>query len=296
MNVAPWSLPVDADRSTPDAGTDLDLLPVYGELAPSPCNLRPWAFRRTRDALEVGPDTTLAPALGDAAHREVILSCGAALLNMRMALRHFGRRDAVTRIPELHSSWALARLTAERRLRPSAADDTLFHAIRRRHTATHGFVDHAVPPGMFEELRMVARRHGAWLHGVVSPTERGELCDLAFEAFAALSGHGDAAACAQWGGPRDAAEMAAAARHTRRLLLDAPVVAILGTDEDEAPDWLTAGEALEAVLLHAAANGILAAYVNQPLRVAELRPWVRIAAGHGGAPHVLFALGYVAGP
>jgi hypothetical protein len=75
------------------------------------------------------------------------------------------------------------------------------------------------------------------------------------------------------------------------MVRHAPVLMLLGTYGDDAAHWIAAGEALEAVLLHAAAHETYAAYANQPLRLPKLRPWVTAVAGHRGSPHVLFGLG-----
>jgi hypothetical protein len=75
------------------------------------------------------------------------------------------------------------------------------------------------------------------------------------------------------------------------MVRQAPVLMLLGTYGDDAAHWVAAGEALEAVLLHAAAHETFAAFANQPLRLPKLRPWVTAVAGHRGSPHVLFGLG-----
>jgi hypothetical protein len=98
---------------------------------------------------------------------------------------------------------------------------------------------------------------------------------------------GDFAACDDWHGTT-----LSEANMVRRMVRQAPVLMLLGTYGDDPAHWIAAGEALEAVLLHAAAHETFAAFANQPLRLPRLRPWVTLAAGHRGSPHVLFGLGH----
>lgn len=264
---------------------ELDLLTLYGSRAPSPCNVRPWEFHRDGDELELVADPGRAPAQGEAALREVILSCGAALLNMRVALRHFGRRDDVDLLPEPRKPSVIARIRAGRPVHESPRDREMFYAIERRHTI-HGALGGTVTSALVTQCRIEAQVYGAWLHVITSATDREAIADLIFEAHVAAASAGDAPACDDWHGTT-----LTEASAVRRMVRHAPVLMLLGTYGDDAAHWIAAGEALEAILLHAAAHETYAAFANQPLRIPQLRPWVTAVAGHRGSPHVLFGLG-----
>jgi hypothetical protein len=264
---------------------ELDLLTLYGSRAPSPCDVRPWGFHRERDELELIADAGRAPAQGEAALREVIVSCGAALLNMRVALRHFGRRDDVQLLPEPSKPTIIARIRAGRPAHETPRDREMFYAIERRHTV-HGSLTGTVTDKLVDQCRTEAQVYGAWLHVITAPADREALADLIFEAHVAAADAGDSPACDNWHGTT-----LAEAATVRRMVRHAPVLMLLGTYGDDAAHWVAAGEALEAVLLHAAAHETFAAFANQPLRLPKLRPWVTAVAGHRGSPHVLFGLG-----
>jgi hypothetical protein len=296
---------------------ELDLLTLYGSRAPSPCDLKPWRFRivegseelgsadlhptdqsssaermrsaastRRGAALELVADAGHAPAQSEAAMREVILSCGAALLNMRLALRHFGRRDDVQLLPDPEDPSIVARIRAGRHAAETPRDRELFYAIERRHTV-HGALGGTVTAALVEQCRTEAQIYGAWLHCISAPADRQSIGDLVFEAHVAATDADDLPACDDWHGTtlREAALV-------RGMVQQAPVLMLLGTYGDDPAHWVVAGEALEAVLLCAAAHGVFAAFANQPLRVPTLRPWVSAVAGHRGSPHVLFGLGH----
>jgi hypothetical protein len=67
---------------------------------------------------------------------------------------------------------------------------------------------------------------------------------------------------------------------------------VLGTPADSPPYWLIAGEALGRVLLRAAADGVSASFLNQPIEVAVLRFRLMALLGHRGFPQLLIRLGY----
>lgn len=66
---------------------------------------------------------------------------------------------------------------------------------------------------------------------------------------------------------------------------------MLGTESDTVRDWLTAGQALQRVLLVACRHGLQASYLNQPIQVAALRRKLQALVG-GGVPQILMRLGY----
>lgn len=71
----------------------------------------------------------------------------------------------------------------------------------------------------------------------------------------------------------------------------AGVVAQLATSADQPADWIRSGQALQRVLLAAAANGIAAALHSQPLELPELREFIRIRLNSGAYPQMLLRLG-----
>jgi hypothetical protein len=71
-----------------------------------------------------------------------------------------------------------------------------------------------------------------------------------------------------------------------------PLALVLGTEQDTATDWLGAGEALMALLLHATVEGVQA----QPLGQVVDREWSRArlgaALGVVGHPQMVLRVGY----
>jgi len=134
----------------------LDLEQIAEEVknAPSVFNSQPWYFRVTaddridmyvrldqRDEMEAGR-WDLAPSKNDAARldplaREFAISCGAALYNLRLAIRVAGH-DLAVRLPPnpLRDNTLLAsvEIVTERIAPPTNAEQELYEAIWRRDT------------------------------------------------------------------------------------------------------------------------------------------------------------------
>src|SRR3712207_3109162 len=68
----------------------------YAILAPSGHNTQPWLFKIVKNnIIEIYADRSRALPLVDPDDRALIISCGAALYNLRLAANHFGIADEV---------------------------------------------------------------------------------------------------------------------------------------------------------------------------------------------------------
>jgi nitroreductase len=290
-------------------------------LAPSGHNSQPWLFRVRRDALDLLADRTRALPVVDPYDRELTISCGAALFNLLVTLRHFGTSPTVDLFPKPAAPDILARVRLGGAYEPTAEEHALFRAIARRRTFRFAFKDRVMSEALLGALQVAAAREGAWLHILGDDRARGDLADLiaqgdrlqmanpAFRRELAAwvnpnrsrsrdgipgyaLGFGDIMSAV---GPLvirtfDLGEGRAA--RDRELALGSPVLAILGTPGDTPHDWLTAGLALERVLLRATVDGVAASFLNQPLEVPELRAPVARLVGRDGSPQALLRFGY----
>jgi hypothetical protein len=78
----------------------LSFLVGYAILAPSGHNAQPWLFSIADDTIELYADRARALPVFDPEDRELTISCGAALLNLRLALRRFGYQDLLETLPD----------------------------------------------------------------------------------------------------------------------------------------------------------------------------------------------------
>ena len=285
--------------------------------APSSHNTQPWLFRTDGDVIELWADRTRALPVNDPEDRELLISCGCALLNLRLSAEQSGHAAEVALLPDPDAPDLLARV----HLVPAAvafSELALYANIPRRWTHRGQFVDAPVPPPVLRELEAATRREGALLQVLSEPHER--------DAAELLVEEGDALLwadprwrreLAMWMHPRrsgdglgmpgaivplarlvvSAVDMGASTgRRNRELAHHSPSLVVLGTRGDAPVDWLHAGQALQRMLLTAVTHGVQASYLNQPLQVATLRPRVRTLTPGAGYPQLLLRLGMTAGP
>ena len=75
------------------------------------------------------------------------------------------------------------------------------------------------------------------------------------------------------------------------LMRPAGTTGLLTTPGDEPADWVSAGQALQRLLLDASSSGVAAALHTQPLELPELRKLVRVQLAGGSYPQMIVRLG-----
>jgi nitroreductase len=292
----------------------------YAVLAPSRHNAQPWIFEIEGDEARLYADPGRSLAVADPRDREKLMGCGAALLNLRVAAAHFGFATSVEVVAGSRRDGMLARLRLEER-RPAGTDEEeLFRAIPVRRTCRLPLDGRDLPAGLVARLAREAAREGAVLRPV-EEAERQAVAELVADAdlrqwhdrafrteFAAWtrsagshSGDGmpgsalglsEVATLLQPLLLRVADPGALEADRDRRRVLVARALLCLSSRGDLPADWVVAGQALQRVLLRAAAHGLQACYLDQPVEVPELRERLRGLLGERAHPQLLFRLGY----
>jgi len=314
-----------SERDYPTEGTpqeQLRFLLGYAILAPSAQNSQPWFFRVGDQTVDVHPDPARILEARDPAGREQAISCGSALYNLRLAVRHFGRSETC-QIPPPGDSQALARLQRGGPCQP-APEERLFEAILKRRSWRQPFDTREIPAELVQVLAQAARDEGAELTPVTNPSLLHALAGMVAEAdwhlgqdeaFRRESAHWVRATdIAEDGVPGRALGMGPVeailapvthrvfnysdtkANRDRSLTHDAPLVVALSTRADEPSDWVACGQAAQRVLLHAVAEGLQASFLNPPIQVPELRRRLQILLGIEDWPQVLLRLGHPTGP
>jgi len=315
---------VEAIGEFPITGTPAEQLRAavkYAVLAPSSHNTQPWLFRVSDDHVDLYADRSRGLPVVDPDDRELVISCGAALFQLRLALRHFGLAESAEVCPDPTSPDLLARVTVGGPREPTDEDHALFHAVERRHTTRTAFADRAIPRDLLALLGSAASAEGAWLRVVLGYVERNALADLIARGDRAQmadkhfrrelaawmrtnrshSGDGMPGFALGFGEVMGAAGplvvrtfdigMGQAARD-RDLALGSPVLAVLGTAADGTHHWMAGGQALARVLLRAAVDGVAASFLNQPIELPAERQKVQTIVGGPGYPQLVLRLGY----
>lgn len=282
-------------------------------LAPSSHNTQPWFFRLSESAIDLCADRRRALPANDPEDRELAISCGCALMNLRIAASSAGFGVQVRVLPEPGDPDLLARVCLTEQSNASAEDAQLAACIETRRTYRKRFAPREVSASALEQLIDAAKREGARLVPLLSEEARHKAADLVVD--------GDAR---QWANPSWRRELAAwmhprrqgdgltiptlavplaqlvvrtfdmgdgVGAKDRQLAEASPLLAVLTTDSDHPRDWVLAGQGLQRLLLAGCTLGLQASYLNQPIQVASLRPELQNLVG-AGSPQILLRLGY----
>ena len=279
--------------------------------APSIFNQRPWELEVTADdraELYSVPNDVLADA---GLLREAVISCGAALYNLRLAIRVAGRRPTVWLLPGLdQDSGLLDAVTGGRTLlasvevmpgraaSPTDAEQELFEALWLRRTDRGPYRYLPVPPPILVEMEIAAAHEHGWLR-TLSPAESRQARRAAVTASRELgTTFGDlltAVPIAAYGPTPENAEEPPTRPdfwlpQTVTRFERHPVMMALSTDDDRPLDWLRAGQALQHALLAgtrfsmSAPGGRSTPYREEldygPLNPHRLRPRPAVPAGY----------------
>ena len=313
----PATAPVLADRAR-------YLITTAGR-APSVHNTQPWRFRVGESAIELYCDPR-RKLQRDPAGREMLISCGAALFGLRLAVRSLGYRPVVDLLPDPARPRLLARVSLGAAEPMSGTEREMLKALPHRHTHRGSFGPGPLPVGLVARLQHDALVEGATLVLVEPGLAYERLADIANAVSRRLRHDPLAQAEARrWSrGPGSqpadgvpayafpattAAAMPRMSRSQRGRLPQRDfdlgrgfgrqddggpppaATAVLVTSGDGRADWLRAGQALHRLLAHAASTWVFASLDTQLLEIALIRALIRDRLGLPGAPQMLLQLG-----
>ena len=320
-NLAAW----DVDPSgIPSSGTAIDKARFavrYAILAPSSHNTQPWRFIVSGDELLVCADRTRSLPTIDPFDRELIISCGTALLNLRVAFAYFEVPVEITTFPQSSDPDIVARIVfpaSGPRLEDLAV---LFNAITKRTTNRGPFSGEDVPAAVIERFKSAARSEGVDVAFAEELAQRERLATLIAKADRRqFDDPRFRRELASWIHPLRSNDGMPAASQGLRVLTDAatpivamairtfdlgtgvaaaheelarasPLLVVLSTPMDNNEGWLAAGLGLQRLLLVATTEGYSASYLNQPIEVADFRTELAKELSIDGYPQLLLRVG-----
>lgn len=275
------------------------------DAAPSILNTRPWKFDKVDDhRIELRPDWGRHLRTIDPLHRELLISCGAALLNLRLAIRVTGHEPVVWLLPDEEPAGPacphcghtcgvgdlLASVEIVTRLaKPvTVTEQRLYEEIPRRHTVREPF-GHKMPMNMQAELEQAARLEGARARFLHRRDTRRLLREAAQIDQKLKSNPAYLAELRLWTGSHATPEHGVATGEfgpeptsrryppVRDLSLawpgtrqgkkkfERPQLIALETESDKPSDWLRAGQALQRLLLTATYYRLQTSFLTQEL-------------------------------
>ncbi|MEV6339375.1 NAD(P)H nitroreductase [Nocardia vinacea] len=253
--------------------------------APSVHNTQPWRWRIGDRSVHLYLDPTRALPSPGPDQRDLVLSCGAALHHLRVAVAALGWSAVVHRLPNPADPNHLASIELVRH-RPIPQEIELSAAIARRRTDRRPFTEWPVPPGY---LGLVSERAAPLGATVRQATDRSRDCVVEAMRAAAEQHDGDLEyrfELAEWSGGHATAAAPAPESDFAELL-------VVGTTADNRFARLCAGEALSAVLLTATNIGLATCLLTEPLETPTLRDRIRVGVlDNYGYPQAVIRIGW----
>ncbi|MGM9993087.1 MAG: Acg family FMN-binding oxidoreductase [Candidatus Bruticola sp.] len=318
-NITENDFPADADDLT-----KVSFILHYAILAPSSWNAQPWMFKLYGNTIKIFHDTERLQSHRDPLGRENIISCGAALCNLRIALNRFGFIEDTVIMPPNSEENLVAEITWKNS-GEAGKENRLFKAIQQRHCYRKPFSDKIVDPELIEFFVSAAQRYDCEfvpittsstqmaLAGMISEGDKDLGSDLAtrkeYASWVRSSGRSeDGVPGYAMGNMSTVASILAPlthrvfnytdefARGDQALTCATTLLGVITSHTDTPSDWVQSGQALERILLSAAANGLQASFLNQPIAVEELRKRLQSLLGLTEWPQLLLRIGYPTEP
>jgi hypothetical protein len=303
---------------------EIEIVRTAVRAAPSVHNSQPWALQFDVDqhddegrcvSLYRRADRSLL--WHDPHGRDQLISCGAVLTNVRLAMCVLGWEPAVSVHVSRVQTDEIARVAAVDRRAPSTVELDWYAAIPRRHSERRPFAATPVAPELRNRLAAAWRTRGVELRPVRGDDEMDVLAR--FFGHAALVLKADRAyqrelsawtaagpAPSPGGGvadvPRqlDTLPWAGLVRRDTEIPDRATLAARLGheclllveTAADGPGDHVRAGMAVQATWLAATAEGLAASLLTQPLQVSEVRVGLIEGLALAGFPQAVLRIGH----
>jgi nitroreductase len=292
--------------------------------APSVNNTQPWRFVVGPDQIGLYADAERRLQVADPDGREMMISCGAALFTARLVLRSLGYVPEARLLPDPDDPTLVALLSWPGRAAATEFEHRLLSQVRRRRTHRGAFDLEPLPPGLLAALRGEAAKAGAALRIVADDGRRAALAaavqsaersleldatrvrELARWTTAPGSASTDGVPATSYPARPERTDPYFPGRDFARghgwglaplasaqAVRAAGVVGLLTTIADRPVDWVSAGQALQRVLLVATAYGAAVALHSQPMELAGLRERIRTELSDAAYPHLVLRIGMV---
>lgn len=290
--------------------------------APSVHNTQPWRFVADGQQISLYADVDRGLPVADPDGREMMISCGAALFNARLALRRLGYIPEARVLPDRGQPALVARVSWRQRAPVSEFERRLSGQVHLRRTYRGAFDAEPVPRDLVAALCGGAARDGAALRIVADDGQRAALAatvqtaehhlrldaervrELARWAPAPGSARRDGVPVTSYPGRSERTDPYFPGRDfayghgwgmpslsTARLPRVAGAVVLLTTSADSRENWVNAGHALQRMLLTGSMCGVAVALHSQPIELPWLREFIRTQLSGGDYPHLVLRIG-----
>lgn len=287
--------------------------------APSVHDTMPWVLETHDNRAELYERADRRLPRHDPTGRDRLISCGAALTNLRLAVRSLGRLDQVELLPDPGRPDLIACVNASVRQPATEVELAWYWAMFRRRSHRRPFTDEPVGDCEIQNIIDAGSGDGVRLHRVKVDDCVPVVGLLGYAAEVLRADRGLQRELEAWTsrygahvGPEDSAmsrpppentlPWAGLVRPSTRLpdartlalRLAHELVLVVVTDSDTAFDHLHAGAAAQRLWLAAVVEGLAGAVMTQPLHLEEVRTGLIDQLALPGYPQVIFRIGHPA--
>lgn len=316
--VTPWHIDESEFFELESVRAQKEFLLRYAVLAPSGHNTQPWAFRIIDSGIEVHPDYSRRLPVADPMDRELLISVGASITNLRVAASHFGFETTVLYEQTDEEDAPVALVTLRETCNPDEHLRSLFASIPKRRTMRVDFVRREIDPETLDRLCELVESSD--LLRFVLPQERARTSELVEEADRLLMKNEEwRAELAEWVRPNESSagdgmtgdafgipgplsafapwlirrfDLGEARGKQDREMIEHAAGLIVVTGDDDRASLVRAGEALERLLLSLTALGVQYAFANQAIEVPEIRRELWKIIRTPKPPQLMLRIGY----
>lgn len=290
------------------SATEVSVLARAVSKAPSVHNSRPWTVEIRPDGADLFERFESVLPRNDPTGRDRMISCGAALTDLELAVRTLDWDPEVSLFPQPDRPDLVARVFATGRKEATETEVSLYSAIFRRRSYRAPFSLHPIADADV----------GALARADASPRTSVRIVDQRRDSpiLAELFGHaarvlrGDRAyqrelqawsdqfrdplpveSTLPWSGlVRSRTQLPDVVTLTERLMGER--LLIVQSQVDSRRDHLLAGCALQRIWLTAVTRGLVGSVLTQPLQLPEVRAGLIERLELPGYPHLILRLGY----
>ena len=268
--------------------------------------MRTWDFRVADTHLELTVKNDPPSEAVDPDGRESTIGSGAALLYLKLALKHFGCLGRVALFPDLDEPSLVARVHLGCCRERDPHEQLLFDAIPRSSAGAPHACETPVSEAMLAALGQSAAGERGWLDFIQSEISQQRVTELGLAGDQPWTNSeqwrtrpaGDATENfdSRWArrliafGGRKTASRKMAVEPVRQPSAPGATLAIVKTKTDDKHGWVAAGQTMARIVLRAQAMGLPWALSN-PMRRRQAREALRMGVGRKGFAQVILCFG-----
>jgi hypothetical protein len=297
-------------------GVPIPDLVAFATRAPSVHNTQPWHWCVSGQGVALFADSSRQLQYADPDGRDLVISCGAALHHLQVAAAASGWRPRVRRMPNPYNDAQLANVSFHPEpVAPSAL--AALDALTKRRTDRRRPSSRHVPRERLDGLLALGPAAGVTIVAVVSHQARGELLQILAEAEKAQRiNRRYVDEIVSWTGREDDQGIPASSLLRRGSATDPetapsrfpsgtltdhdresepvePALLAICTSSDDTASRLRAGEALSAMLLKGAAEGLAMVPLSQAIEVVRTRHLIQHELlGDAVCPQIIVQVGW----